>query len=423
MTTSDVDSARCMSGDAAGAVNLTGGHGPCANGDPAPTGGVRWPAQPAPFRVIRHMRPLYFHDGKLYCSRFNQIVVTADFGQSFEFVGTLATSGWKAAAARPFPLLQRVLRAGVYRMRVLEDGTLLLVFRGGIYTLARGATAAAKTFAFPRGNRPISLASKPGGLTVVGEYWGNPNRDPVHVYGSEDGTSWHIVSTFPAGSIRHVHGISYDAWDDCFWVCTGDDDHETGLLRASADFRRLDVVRQGGQIHRFYSILVRKDHLLLATDTPRVDNFVCRLDKRSGQFETLQRIENSSFYSCDVAGRAFVSTVAEPSPCNDQRACHVWANDGATGRWRRVLSFPVDRLDRVSHLPGVPKGLFQYPRIFFPEGTNDGNVLVGHCTGLNGLDNSMVCYDVKKPPISLPRAAQDQLSAARTPRKDVPCRQ
>jgi hypothetical protein len=119
----------------------------------------------------------------------------------------------------------------------------------------------------------------------------------------------------------------------------------------------------------------------------------------------LQRLENSSFYSCEVAGRAFVSTVAEPSPCNDQRACHVWTNDGTTGPWRRVLSLRVDCLDRVSHLRGVPKGLFQYPRVFFPEGSNDSNVLVGYCTGIKGLDNAMVCYDVKRPSVSLARAA------------------
>ena len=38
----------------------------------------------------------------------------------------------------------------------------------------------------------------------------------------DNGENWEPVYRFKAGSIRHIHGITYDKWDDCFWICTGD---------------------------------------------------------------------------------------------------------------------------------------------------------------------------------------------------------
>ena len=40
-----------------------------------------------PARVIRHMRPLYFAGGSLFCARFNQLYKTSSLGQRFEKIG------------------------------------------------------------------------------------------------------------------------------------------------------------------------------------------------------------------------------------------------------------------------------------------------------------------------------------------------
>ena len=64
------------------------------------------------------------------------------------------------------------------------------------------------------------------------------------------------------------------------------------------------------------------------------------------------------------------------------------------GEWRRVLSFPVDRYTRLARLPGLPEGLFQYPRVFFPEGDNPGDVLVCQAIGVRGVGNATLCYDL-----------------------------
>jgi hypothetical protein len=345
-------------------------------------------------RVVRNMRPLCFHEGILYCSRFADIFATADYGESFTRVGSLDLRSPAKALVSSFPLLQRLLRASIYRMRVLPNGNMIFIFKGGIYTLKAGETTAQRTFPIERGVRPVSLAASTGGFVVFGEYWSNADRQEVKIYGSCDfGESWQPIYTFGPKSIRHVHGISYDRWDDCFWICTGDYGDECRLLRASRDFQQVDVVSSHGQLNRFYSMYVGPSYLLMGTDTPLEQNYVMEFDKRSCQIVRRQPLENSSFYHCEVNGLVFVSTTAEPSPVNDVNFSHIWAGRPQEEPWTRVLSFAVDFWTRCARFPGIRKGLSQIPRVFFPEGPNPSTILACHCTGLRDYDNAMLCFD------------------------------
>jgi hypothetical protein len=347
-----------------------------------------------PFKVIPNLRPLLFHGNLLYCARFNQIFATDDWGDHLIPIAELDLSSRCLGWIRSLPLAQRVLRATVYRMRVLADGTMVFVFRGGVYRLEPGKRRAERTFRVPRGIRPVSLATDPEGSVFFGEYWSNPNREPVHIYDSADGArTWRIIHTFPAGSVRHVHGIAHDPWDRCFWVSTGDQTGECRLFRASLDFARMEEAAGNGQLTRFYSIHVGPTRLVMATDSPRFQNYTMVYCKATSRLEKRQAIENSSFYHCEVNGRIFISTNAEPSLVNDNCRSHVWMGDLSGDLWRRCLSFPIDFYTKLSRIPVSPKGLFQYPRVFFPDGPNDSGVLACQAIGLKGFDSSMLCYD------------------------------
>ncbi len=351
------------------------------------------------------VRPLYFHGSTLYCSRFNQIVTTEDFGRSFSTIGRLKIPRRYKILLNRSALLRRVLRLSVYRLRVADNGNIVCVFKGGIYLLRKGETEAHCVHPILRGSRPVSLASKPGGLIVWGEYHGNRERGKIAIFGSPDcGETWQPVYTFAAGSIRHIHGITYDEFDDCFWICTGDHDGEEQLLRADANFQNAEIVLQGGQENRFYSVVATPYYLLAPNDSPNADNYVRRLHKRTREVSNLVRIDNSSFYSCVLGGWYFCATNAEePEPDspltferpNDISASHVWMIDIATGRAKRILSFPVDKWYRLSTLPKIPSGLFQYSRIYFPDGDNPSDKLVCYALGTAGTDDSMLVYNLK----------------------------
>jgi len=284
-------------------------------------------------------------------------------------------------------------------MRILPDGTKVFLFRGGVYVQKAGSRTAVRTYTVRHGSRPVSLSVSRDGLVVFGEYWSNVERAAVHVIGSRDaGRTWSEMYRFEAGQIRHIHGISYDPWEDCFWICAGDYEDENRLVRASPDFRDVRIRRQGGQGNRFYQLLVLQDVLLTATDTPLEENHICTIDKRSGDLVRCARIENSSYYNCLVGGRAVVSTNAEPTKVNDESATYVWMGTPGRTDWKRVLTFPVDRYFRMTRLPKVPRGLFQYPRVFFPDGENPGRFLVCHCIGVELYDDAMLCFDTAEWP-------------------------
>ncbi len=354
---------------------------------------------------IDNVRPLYFNGTTLYCARYNQIVATDDLGQTFRFLGKFEVSSRFRILLDSSALARRVMRMTIYRLRVADNGNIVFIFRGGIYLLRKGETEARCVRRILKGSRPVSLASRPGGLIVWGEYHDNPERGEMCIYGSRDhGESWQAVYTFPAHSIRHIHGITYDEYDDCFWICTGDHDGENQLLKADATFQHAETILQSGQENRFYSTVVTPDYVLAANDSPNADNFVRRFQKKTGVVTNLARIDNSSFYSCLLNGWYFCSTNAERPESqfpktfqtpNDFSGTHVWMVNIASGRAAKVLSFPIDLWYRMSGLPKVPPGLFQYSRVFFPEGKNPTGELVCYALGTRGTDDCMLTYHLE----------------------------
>ena len=327
----------------------------------------------------------------------DRIVSTTDFGQSFIDEASWLSSYPFEQSSEPGRWPNESHAPACTGCAFSPTGTDCTCSVGSIPSVCRPGTAR-RSYAVTRGSRPVSLATGADGFTVFGDYWANEVLEPVRIHGSRDGgATWNVVYAFSAGEVRHVHGISYDPYDTCFWICAGDDGDQCRLLRASADFRNVEIVRKGGQENRFYSLLVAKHQIITATDTPFEDNSICAIDKRTGQLRRIARIENLSFYSCFVGSRFFVSTNAEPSSVNDVREVHLWMGtmegDAPTSA-RRVLSLPIDLYSHVQRCPGIPSGLFQYPRIFFPEGENPSDMLVGHAIGVGRWDGSMIVWNV-----------------------------
>ena len=137
-----------------------------------------------------------------------------------------------------------------------------------------------------------------------------------------------------------------------------------------------------------------ENHLVTATDSPIDSNQIRIFDKRSGQFTDVADIENASFYNCAEGKDAFVSTNAEPTEMNDESATCLWAGTVGEQNWRRIARYPVDGWYRLARLvPILPNGLFQYTRVFFPEGENPGPYLVCQVIGAPGEANSMMVFD------------------------------
>lgn len=347
-------------------------------------------------RTVRGMRPLLLSGEKLYCCNGHRIYVTRDDGLTFKLVCTLSVPSM-CKASRPFSFARRLLRTDTHRMCELSGGNRVYVYRGGIYIQRFNQATATCTFSVTRGSRPVAIASSPVGDVVFGEYWNNRSREEVHIFGSSDGgLTWDPVYTFPAGAIRHVHGVFYDRFDDCYWICTGDYGNENQLLRASVDFSDVQIVRQGGQQNRFFSIQVFEDSLVAATDTPSEQNHILIIDKETGEAKPVLPVDNSVFYTTMSGGRIVVSTNAERSAVNDDRHSHLWISDRSLNRWDRIFSRPTDIVDRLSRMPKIRSGMTQHPHFIFPAGESDRETIACYGLGLRGLNDSLVFFDTRQ---------------------------
>jgi hypothetical protein len=261
-------------------------------------------------------------------------------------------------------LTMRLFRDGFHALAVLPSGALVAAVPGAIVTRAPYETKFRRTHKIRRGTRPLHLTAVPGGAIFWGEYFDNPDRDEVHIYGSADsGATWSIAYTFPQGAIRHIHNIVHDPWENCLWVLTGDYGDECRMLRATCDFSRVEAVLQGNQQARAVAAIPTEEGLYFASDTPLEPNYIYRLDREESLVQ-LAPIASSSIYGCRVAGRGFFSTMVEPSEVNHDRHVRLYGGDisgGGTQGWHLLKAWQKDRW---------PMGLFQYGNAIMPDGHN-----------------------------------------------------
>jgi len=313
------------------------------------------------------MRALAWCNDVLYASRGYSLLrarMQTNMSPVWEDVGIYTPGPWRSITSSS-RLASRLLRDGFHALVPLSSGHLLGAVPRTIVTLQPGETEFRVSCKLLRGTRPLHLAVTPSDHVFWGEYFDNPQRDEVHIYASTDrGAHWDVAYTFLKGSIRHVHNIVYDEWENCFWVLTGDQGSECRILRASCDFKNLDVILSGHQQVRSAALVPTRNALYFSSDTPLEANHVYRLDRR-GSLSQVAALNSSSIYGCRVGDAVFFSTMVEPSAINSGRnVCLYGSLDGTC--WRSIQQWEKDRW---------PMGLLQYGNAFLPDGKNTTSLL------------------------------------------------
>ena len=263
-------------------------------------------------------------------------------------------------------LTRRLLRVGFRFLDFLPDGSFIAVLTKAIAVMKPGDLEFKLTWHVKRGTRPMGLAVTPQGEVYWGEYFNNKEPSEVYVYGSDDGGyTWDVIYTFPRGSIRHVHNVIYDNFENCFWILTGDEDSESSILKVSRDWRMIDTIFSGSQQARAVSLILNSDEIYYATDTPYEQNYIYRIDRKSGKVERIAPIPGPSMWSCWVKSAMFFSTAIEPSEVNTYPfACVHGSLDGL--QWLKVIEWRKDWLH---------PSLFQFGNIVLPKGKNNTDLL------------------------------------------------
>ena len=312
------------------------------------------------------MRVLAWDQDVLYASRGYSLLRCRPASGSvvWEPVGRFSPAWWRKITASG-KLSSRLVRDGFHALVVLPTGELIVAVPGAIATLKSGQEEFQITHTMLRGTRPLNIVATPHGHIFWGEYFDNPTREEVHVYGSADrGMSWQIAYSFPKNSIRHIHNIVYDRWENCLWVLTGDNGEECRVLRASFDWQHVETVLSGNQQARAVAAVPTADGLYFASDTPLEQNYVYKLD-RQAKLTRLAEINASVLCGCAVGAAVFFTTMIEPSAVNLD--CNVKLYGGGNGlSWTQLQSWEKDAWSMK---------FFQYGNAFLPTGNNTTNLL------------------------------------------------
>jgi hypothetical protein len=293
--------------------------------------------------VWPELRALAWDGDLLYASRQYDLLCARPDSQRavWSRVASFRPALWRRVTAQHH-LSARAARDGFHGLVTLPSGAQIATVPGAIVRRSVQDDEFVVCHRVRRGTRPLGLTALPDGTVCWGEYFDNPLRAEVHVYASsDDGRTWHVAYTFPAGSIRHVHNIVFDPWARSLWVLTGDVGRECRILRASCDWTEVQEVLGGNQQARAVAAIPREDALFFASDTPLERNYVYRLDRRGG-VDRLAPLEGSVFYGCQAGDGIFFSTAVEPSQVNRSRQVTVCGSrDGES--WQQVLAWTKDR--------------------------------------------------------------------------------
>lgn len=324
-----------------------------------------------------NLRALAWDGDVLYASRGYELLAARRDSTRMEWrtAGRYRPEWWRNLSCRN-RLSYRLVRDGFHALAILPQGNIVAAVPGAIATLQAGESEFQISHRLERGTRPLHITATPDGSAFLGEYFDNPQRDEVYIYASLDqGLSWQVAHAFGRGSIRHVHNILFDRWENCLWIFTGDDGAECRILRASLDFTTVDEVAGGGQQTRAVAAVVNEDGLYFASDTPLEQNFIYHLSRR-GRLARLGELPSSSIYACRNRSGMFFSTMAEPSEVNSGRSVGLFGSvDGA--EWESLAEWKKD---------GWSMKFFQYGNAFLPDGENATDLLAVSTIAVEGAD-------------------------------------
>lgn len=288
-----------------------------------------------------------------------------------------------------FRLPARLFRAEVHYYKTLRNNEAICIAKGGIYKFSAVSGKFEQCFRIPRGNRPLNICEDRHGFLYFGEYFHNAERASVNIYMSEDsGETWKVVYTFPAGSIRHIHGLHFDEIGNSVWVTTGDLEGECIIGYSGDQFRTFNTVFKGGQEYRACNLMFYSDKILYGTDSETARNYIKQIDRTALKVSTLAEIQGSVINSVKIGNRCFFSTTIEPSEVNKDQHAYLWMYDDFTKKSIIIAKFLKDCWDHR---------YFQFGLCRFPEYiTGDDSYLFFTGVALKKIDGHSISMEISK---------------------------
>jgi hypothetical protein len=350
-------------------------------------------------------RPLALGDKFIYGYHKGSIV-RADFElQEIDWLYRLPQVNKWISLVGDFRIVDRILRLSP-STGLIHDNNFFVVRRSDIYRYDISKKCLFKEFTIPAGRRALSLSEmvlETGEKTIVfGEYFDNPNRDSVNIWGRQPGSgAWRKLATIPEGEIEHIHSVKQI--QDDIWILTGDFEEAAGIWKSSNYLSTIRPIFRGRQQFRGAWIATLQGRIYYATDTQMERNHIYEiagLDHDRPDIHTCGTLEGSSIYDAQGVERQYFSTTVESGPPSGNfvldmldirrgpgilsKTAHIMSI-GSTGEIEIIYSANKDFL---------PFRLAQFGTFTFPSGTHPSNTVVAYGIGLQGCDDT--CLILKR---------------------------
>jgi hypothetical protein len=322
---------------------------------PASRGGCKRECNVIDSKVLLRHRNLKLHWASpegWFASRGYEIWFSSDEGASWARIGALRT-GWAARCSR-YPFLAQAGRLGIHNLLRLSTGALICVADGVLYRSADQGATFVPTFSEFHGRRPLpaGMCQDHTGRIYLGEYSLNKERNAVRLWRSDDdGLTWHPVHTWPSGTVRHIHFVQFDPYEQLIWVGTGDDDSECHIVLSQDGGVSFEAIGGGSQVWRAVSVLFTPEAILWGTDIgighDDQSNYLVRWDRSMRVAQRLMRIDGPAYYSAQTSlGILAIGTAVERGKNEKDGRVHLyWTKDKIV--WNNIRLWPRWRLPGV----------------------------------------------------------------------------
>jgi hypothetical protein len=223
-----------------------------------------------------------------------------------------------------------------------------------------------------------SIAVTKNGI-FFGEYGPNKNKTKVPVWASyDDGRSWKIIYNFPSYSIKHIHGIYNDPFENNLWITTGDSNGECYLFKVpNKKFNNIIKYGDGSQKWRSVSLLFKENYIIWGMDSPLQTSNLQIFNRKTKKLKKGLSFPGPVWYSKIFSDQSAIlqTSVEIGSGVKSNYSSLFYSKDLIN--WHEIYKFKKDIF---------PKKLFKFGVVAFSEGMQSSKDFLFSAEGLKKVD-------------------------------------
>lgn len=328
--------------------------------------------------TFEDLRPHYVDNNNLICSRRYDIYLIDLNTCQKQKAGSINNKKRILTKSR---LYSRLLRTGISIIKKFYHNYIIYSDLG-LFITDEEFTKITRVEDVP--NRSYQLLDHNICVTKEGvyfsEYLTNKNRDEVNIWKSSDIANWEKIYQFPKGSIRHIHSIQRDPYENKLWICTGDEDNEILIAKTDYGFNDFEIVCKNNQKFRTIELVFEAKDVYWGSDCPYEKNKIIKYNRESKEIIEV----NDDYFKGPISNLKKLNK-------NKYLAC-TWDEGGLEGGNKKShILFSKDLKDWYclkSYDKDIYPYLMGYGRIIFPVEMKDKIIFSGQ--GLKGIDNRLL---------------------------------